>query len=116
MYSIPRPFIMMLLIILMNHVAGIAEETYCSGTGKLSIGKMKPVSKIVGSIRPIKETNIAVCCVFVLVDIKMPRDSAVIAYKVDSARKRNILPSNGILKTYIPIAMIIPLLMIESTR
>ena len=60
-----------------NHFAGIILLMICKGRGMLEIGKMNPDNKIVGSISPINEIIIAVCCVFEIVEIRIPNDKDV---------------------------------------
>ena len=70
----------------------------CSGNGILSIGNMNPDNKIVGSINPIKEIIIAVCCVADKVEIKIPKLSEVIMNRMLSKANQNKLPTIGMLK------------------
>ena len=55
-----------------------------------------------GSINPIKESIIAVCCELETVDIKIPNESAVVMNKMLSNASKNRLPSTGILNTKNP--------------
>ena len=71
----PDPFSIILLTITMNHLAGMIAEKPCNIFGILSIGKIKPESSIVGSIKPSKEMNIAICCDFATVEMNTPIES-----------------------------------------
>ena len=59
---------------------------------------MKPDNKMVGSINPINEIIIAVCCVAETVEIKIPNDKEVMINKTLSKANKNKLPCTGILK------------------
>tara|TARA_R110002049_G_scaffold127035_1_gene283421 strand:+ start:6942 stop:7289 length:348 start_codon:yes stop_codon:yes gene_type:complete len=85
--------------IIINHLAGIILLIICKGNGILEIGNINPDNNITGSISPIKETIIAVCCVEDMVEIRIPSDRAFTINKVLSAPNKNILPCTGILKT-----------------
>lgn len=69
----PKPFIIMALVILINHVAGTILDTHCKATGIFSRGNMSPDRITVGNIKPIREIIIAICCVFEIVDIIKPK-------------------------------------------
>ena len=60
-----------------NHFAGMALLRIWSINGMLSIGKINPDNKIVGSIKPLKEIIIAVCWLLLMVEIRIPSDNAV---------------------------------------
>ena len=62
------------------------------------IGKINPESIITGSINPIKESIIAVCCEFETVEIKIPNESAVMINRILSKVNKKRLPLIGIPK------------------
>ena len=71
----------------------------CNIQGILSIGNTKPESSIVGIINAINETIIAVCCVSVLVEIKMPKESEVKTNNTHIPINNARLPTIGISNT-----------------
>ena len=68
---------MMIRPISMNQRAGSRYDKPCSTAGMLSMGNISPDSSTVGSISPISEIIIAICCVLDTVEMKMPRQSEV---------------------------------------
>lgn len=88
----PTPFSMMPLIMMMNHFAGMILLIACNGSGILEIGKIKPDSSITGSINPINEIIMAVCCVAEMVEIKIPKANAEMINKILSNANKNRLP------------------------
>jgi hypothetical protein len=54
---------------------------------------------ITGSIKPINDNIIAVCCELETVEINIPNESAEMINKILSNANKNILPLIGILKT-----------------
>ena len=80
----------------MNHLAGMILLMICKMVGILEIGKINPESIIVGSIKPINETIIAVCCEAVELEMSNPSDKEVIINKALSANNRKMLPFIGI--------------------
>ena len=54
--------------------------------------KINPDSKITGSINPIREIIIAVCCVAEIVEIKIPNANAEMINKMLSKPSKNKLP------------------------
>ncbi len=76
------------------------------------MGKINPDSKITGSINPIKEIIIAVCCDVEIVDIRIPRANEVTINKTVSKANRITLPSMGISNTKYPKSKIIMALII----
>ncbi len=103
----------MAFTIIMNHLAGIILLMICIGKGILFIGKIKPESIITGSISPIKDSIIAVCCESEIVEIKIPKERADIMNKILSKDKSSKLPFIGILKTKKPNNSMIIALMID---
>ena len=71
----------------------------CIGKGILFIGKINPERIITGSIKPIKDNIIAVCCELEIVEIKIPNESAEMINNILSKANKKILPLIGILKT-----------------
>ena len=67
---------MICLMITMNHRAGIRVENHWRMTGILSMGKINPERRIVGSINPIMLKTMAICWVLATVEISTPSDSA----------------------------------------
>ena len=53
---------------------------------------------MVGSIKPIREIIIAVCCVAEMVEIRIPKASEVMINKMLSNPNKNKLPFTGTLK------------------
>lgn len=90
--SIEAPFNMMALIMIINHFAGIILLISCNGSGMLDSGKMNPERIITGSINPIREAIIAVCCELESVEISIPSESAVMMNRMLSRASKNILP------------------------
>ena len=84
MVAIVAPFSKTAFIMMINHLAGIMLLITCNGNGILEIGKIKPDNMITGSINPINEIIIAVCCELDTVDIKIPNESAVTMNKTVS--------------------------------
>ncbi len=101
-YSIPTPLSKIALRIIINHFAGMILLITCIGKGILFIGKMKPDNMITGSINPISEIIIAVCCDCAKVEINIPKDKAVTINKTVSTANKNRLPLIGILKMKYP--------------
>ena len=85
----------MSLMIIKNHFAGITLLMICKGRGILEIGKIKPDNKIVGSIKPNKDSINAVCCVSETVEINTPKLSAVMMNSRLSSNRSMILPLTG---------------------
>ena len=79
----------------------------------LEIGKMKPDNSITGSINPIKEIIMAVCCVAEIVEIKIPKARALIINRILSKANKNKLPCTGMLKINMLNTTIIMALTIE---
>ena len=67
----------------------------CNGTGIFSIGNKKPLNNSVGKNKLIMEVNMAVCCVFALLEINMPKESEVMVNKILSAINNHKLPTIG---------------------
>jgi hypothetical protein len=111
--EIPTPLSIIPLRIMINHFAGIILLMYCNAKGILEIGKINPDSKMTGSINPIKEIIIAVCCVAEIVDIRIPRANEVTINKTVSKANRIRLPSIGISNTKYPKSKIIMAFMID---
>lgn len=61
----------------------------------LDSGKIKPESRITGSINPISDSISAACWVFEIVDINTPRVSEVMINKMLSNANKNKLPVQG---------------------
>ena len=95
MVAKPTPLSIIAFTMITNHLAGITLLMTWRGKGILLMGKIKPESSIVGSINPISEIIIAFCCVFVIVDINIPKESDVIINKMLSADSNSKLPFNG---------------------
>ena len=108
------PLSNMALMMMINHLAGIILLIICKGSGILEMGKMKPESMITGSINPIKESIIAVCCELETVEIKMPKESAVVMNNTVSKANKNRFPSTGILNTKKPKSMMIAALIMDK--
>jgi hypothetical protein len=89
-------------MMMMNHFAGIILLITCNGSGMLESGNMKPDRMITGSINPIREIIIAVCCELEIVEINIPNERAVIMKSMLSKASKNRLPSMGIPKTKRP--------------
>jgi hypothetical protein len=102
MIPMDAPLSIMDFMMMINHFAGMILLIICKGRGILEIGKIKPESMITGSINPIKDSIIAVCCVFEMVEIRIPKDSADMINKILSRASRNRLPSMGIPNTNTP--------------
>ena len=94
----PTPFSIMAFRIMINHFAGMILLIIWSGIGMLEIGKINPDNKITGSINPIKEIIIAVCCVAEIVEIKIPNAKEVMMNNTLSKPNNIRLPCTGILK------------------
>ena len=87
------------LIMMMNHLAGMALLMICNGNGILETGKINPDRIITGSIRANNEIIMAVCCELAIVEISIPKESAVTMNKMLSKANKNKFPTIGILKT-----------------
>ena len=107
------PLSMMALMMMINHLAGMILLMICNGKGRLEIGKMNPESMITGSINPIREIIMAVCCELEMVEINIPNESAEMMNRMLSKANKNKLPSIGILNTKKPKSTIIVALIIE---
>ena len=88
----PTPFNIIPFRIMINHFAGIIWLINCKGRGILEIGKINPDNKIVGNMSPINEIIMAVCWEADIVEIKIPKDKAVIMNKILSTLNKNKLP------------------------
>ncbi|MNT37175.1 hypothetical protein D3C72_1732980 [compost metagenome] len=96
------PLSMMALMMMINHLAGTILLIICSGNGILEMGKMNPERMITGSINPINESIIAVCCELEIVEMSIPNESAEMMKRILSKANKSKLPSIGILKTKTP--------------
>ncbi|MNR00055.1 hypothetical protein D3C85_1158140 [compost metagenome] len=92
----------MALMMMINHLAGTILLIICNGNGMLDMGKMNPERMITGSINPINESIIAVCCELEIVEINIPNESAEMMKRILSKANKSKLPSIGILKTKTP--------------
>ena len=101
------------LMMMINHLAGTILLMICNGKGILEMGKINPDRMITGSINPIKDSIIAVCCELETVEINMPNESAVVINKTLSKASKNKLPSMGILNTKKPKSRIIVALIMD---
>lgn len=110
---IEAPLSIMALMMMMNHLAGIILLIICIGIGILEIGKINPERIMTGSINPIREIIMAVCCELEMVEIRIPNESAEIMNRILSKDNKNKLPSIGILNTKKPKSTIIVALIIE---
>ena len=108
------PFNKIALMMMINHLAGTILLIICNGKGILEIGKINPERIMTGSINPIKESIIAVCCELETIDINIPNESAVIMNKILSNANKNRLPSIGILNTKKPKSKMIVALMMDK--
>jgi hypothetical protein len=77
-YNADRCPFSIIALMMMNHFAGIILLITCNGSGMLESGNMKPDRMITGSINPIREIIIAVCCELEIVEINIPNERAVI--------------------------------------
>ena len=111
--AIDAPLSIMALMMMINHLAGIILLIICIGNGMLDIGKINPERMMTGSINPISEIIIAVCCEFETVEINIPNESAEMINKILSKANKSKLPSSGILNTKNPKSTIIVALIIE---
>ena len=111
--SMPAPLSIIAFMMMIYHFAGIILLMICNGSGILESGKINPERMITGSINPIKDSIIAVCCEFERVEINIPKDSAVIMNKTLSEINRSRLPSIGIPNTKKPKVKITAALIIE---
>ena len=111
--AIDAPLSMMALMMMMNHFAGMILLMICIGMGILEIGKINPERIMTGSINPIKEIIMAVCCELEMVEINIPNESAEMINSILSKANKNKLPSIGILNTKKPKRTIIVALIIE---
>jgi hypothetical protein len=111
--SMVAPFSKIALMMIINHLAGIILLIICNGKGILETGKINPERIMTGSISPIKESIIAVCCELETVDIKIPNESAVVMNNILSNANKKRLPSIGILNTKKPRSKIIVALIME---
>ena len=101
------------LMMMINHLAGTMLLMICKGIGILEMGKINPERMITGSINPIKDSIIAVCCELETVEIKIPNESAVVINKTLSKANKNKLPSMGILNIKKPKSKIIVALIMD---
>src|SRR5690606_9283150 len=91
-------------------------DTHCRNNGIFAIGNINPLNMTVGSNIPISETNIATCCVFVLMEMKIPNVRQVIMNNALSANNNSQLPSTGIRSTNTLISTMDSTLMSESNK
>ena len=101
------------LMMMINHLAGTILLMICNGKGILEMGKINPDRMITGSINPIKDSIIAVCCELETVEINIPNESAVVMNKILSKANKKRLPSTGILNTKKPKSRIIVALIMD---
>ena len=87
-----EPLIMIPFTMTINHRAGIIMLIHCKTFGRLSMGKIKPESNIVGISNPTIEINIAISCESANVEINIPNDNAIIQKSNDSDNNRITLP------------------------
>ena len=80
-------------------IAGIRLLIIRRGNGMLATGKIKPERRIVGSRSPASEIIMATCCELVMVEMKMPSESAVTIKSSDSSMSSSTLPLQGTPKT-----------------
>ena len=101
---------------IINHLAGTILLMICNGKGILEIGKINPERMITGSINPMSDINIAVCCELETVEINIPNESAAMMNKMLSKAKKNQLQLMGILNTKNPKSKItVALIMDKNT-
>ena len=86
------PLSIMAFIIMINHLAGMILLMICKGRGILEIGNINPERMITGSISPINEIIIAICCELDIVEIKIPNDKAVMMNNTVTNASKNRLP------------------------
>jgi hypothetical protein len=77
------------------HLAGTMFDTTCNGLGIFSIGNMNPLSISVGRNIPTSDTNMAVRCESVMVEISSPSDNDVMMNNTDSENNNQRLPLIG---------------------
>src|SRR5690606_21000576 len=91
-------------------------ETHCRNNGIFAIGNINPLNMTVGSNIPISETNIATCCVFVLLETKTPHVRQVIMDNALAASSHSQLHSTGIRSTNTVISTMDRTSMSESNK
>ena len=74
--NIPSPLSIIVFIAEINQRGGIITLNHWRILGIFSIGKINPDRRIVGKSNPTIEINMAICCVFTAVEIRIPRDNA----------------------------------------
>ena len=110
------PFNKSAFIMIINHLAGTILLMICNGKGILEIGKINPERMITGSINPMSDINIAVCCELETVEINIPNESAAMMNKMLSKANKNKLQLMGILNTKNPKSKItVALIMDKNT-
>jgi hypothetical protein len=103
-------------IITMKYLGGNTALTQLYASGMFSIGKINPERRIVGSIKPRKEINIACWIVFETVEMRMPNERLNNIYNMLSASRRTRLPFTGRSKTKYDSRRINITLMNESKK
>ena len=93
-YSKPTPFSIMFFRIIINHLGGIRLLIICKGNGIFRMGKIKPESIMVGSIKANIEIIMATCWLLDIVDIKIPMDKAKKMKRRHSDISKVKLPKN----------------------
>ena len=90
--------------------------TIRNGSGIFWIGKINPDNKMVGSINPSNEMNMATIWLGATVEISIPRLSAIMINRKLSAISKKKLPLIGTPKTKTPSRMIVSALMNDNSK
>lgn len=116
MYKIPVPFSIMFLTITINHRGGMILLMICNGSGIFLMGKIKPDKRMVGSMSPSNEINMATIWFGATVEINMPKLNAININRKDSPISRKKLPFIGTPKTKTPNNIMVSALMNDNSK
>jgi hypothetical protein len=97
--KIVEPLSIMPFMMIINQREGMIILKYCKGSGIFSIGNIKPESRIVGNIKTNIESIIAICCVWLTVEINIPKDKDMKINNIVSRSRKIRLPCTGIPST-----------------
>ena len=90
--------------------------TICNGSGIFRMGKIKPDKRMVGSIRPSNEINMATIWFGATVEINIPKLNAININRNDSPISRKKLPLIGTPKTKTPNSIMVSALMNDKSK
>ena len=108
------PFNIMSFKMTIKYLAGTIYEIPWSNLGILSMGKTNPESSMVGIIRAMSDTIMAICWLFVMEEMNIPNARQVMMNNKLNNNSNARLPITGTPKMKTPIARINNPIIMES--